>query len=146
MIGDKEAPFHPHHFEDIEPKPLKIEGSVEQILDSAPISDEFAALAHDELLNMKISSIQPVPMLPPLPDLHAALAHDDSVELARAKQGQVKDNDECESIIEPEAKDENDAQPIRRGLSNILQSVFSVNNRNREEIRTPNPSSPANER
>ena len=75
-IGDEEAPFHPHHFEDIKPKKLKMKGSVEQIPDSAPFPDEFAALAHNDLLKMKGSYIQPVPILPPIPDALAVLAHD----------------------------------------------------------------------
>ena len=42
MIGNREALFRPHHFRNVTPKTLEIKGSVEQILDSAPISEGFA--------------------------------------------------------------------------------------------------------
>jgi len=156
--GDEEAPPDPRQFGDIEQNvgTTKTKGSVEQIPDSAPHPEEFAALEHDDK-SKRISSIEQIPdsapcpgafstlaednrgkikypstqclpISPPIPNELAAVAHDYSLDLARIKQRQNR-------IID---SGPNENRRNRQGADSIRNP-----DRTNSPPRTSNPSGPS---
>ena len=118
-VDDKEAPpIHPHQLEGkIEPKAFKKKGCSDLIPDSSPLPEESAALLHAVLPKSKCSFIQPVSISAPVPEVLPALAHDDSLELFMIKKGQNESINTTESVIEPEADDEDDARTFQKDFA-----------------------------